>query len=424
MTYRKKNNALSFIIFIWHLSFFFTVSIEAEEIAPIFSGEADMMASPAADFSPAAQQSELAKQPQMNASSADTLNYPQEKIGIQGNWQKKRAWLTQAHDLMNKEIVPLIEKIYAARNNFNQQFNMVDQALDDFYKEMGFEQGKLQELFKSIDRYLDKKRQEQLAELLTSKDNLSLSDREYALKTEEVETTVKNLHARLEQLRLDMKSIEDIDNSLAMRLKKLDTEIENATQEETTARTILDTLWHIIDDRKARELFYELQNKSFEKIKSIESYVSNDLLNDFSAVIATAQNQIDRVSKEYTQLEKDGIVIKDRSTRVKKIKEEKNKNKEEEKKALEEAAILRVKQEQKIPKKAPESSWYERITFFFSYLWESCLTLFKAAPPVKKTKPLAADPQSNLTPPAPKPFDQRKSKEEEPLPPLPEIPLS
>lgn len=359
------------------------------------------------------------------ATAPSEAEYTQEQTGIQGNWQKKRAWLLQANDLFAKEIDPLMTKIYANRNIFNAQFNSIDQALDDFYKEMGFEQGKLQELFSSIERYLNKKREEQLALLLTSKESMSLSERDYSLKTDDVETSIKDLHARLEQLRLDMKSIEDIDSSLSMRLKKLDAEIANAVQEEAAARKIIDTIWHVIDDRKARDLFYDLQNKSVEKIKAIHNYLSNDLLNDFTSVITNAQNQIDRVKREYQQLEQDGIIIKDRSSRVEKIKKEQQAALALEKKALQEAEILRVKRaEQQAQRKPLQQSWYARIILFFSSLWENILALFHATPqPVKKIKP-AQQPSTELPPPPAPSFDHADEKLEKAPPELPAIPLS
>ena len=110
---------------------------------------------------------------------------------------------------------------------------------------------------------------------------------------------------------------------------------------------------------------------------------------------------------------------------VEKIKKEQQAALALEKKALQEAEILRVKRaEQQAQRKPLQQPWYTRIILFFSSLWDNILALFHATPqPVKKTKPAQQVSTELILPPAPS-FDHADEQFEKAPPELPAIPLS
>lgn len=328
--------------------------------------------------------------------SLDTENYTPDQIGTQGNWLKKQEWLKAALKVQD-QIQETISRIYGTRNQFNTQFNAIDKQLDSFYKEMGFAQGKIHELLKSIERYLDKKRQQDLKALLDEKEFSGMSEREYSLKNDQAASKIKDSLSALEQLGLDMKSIEDLDSSIEERLKRLDKEIDSALQQGERARDIVEEIWYIIDDRKAEARYYELKGTVLETLKAIESYLNDDLLSDFNKVIGTAQNQMKKIQEQTKALEEEGIAVKNRTERVKKIKADKIAE-EQKKQAEEDAKILEAyKKKQKKPE--TPATWYEKIYRFLVHLTTSLIGLFvseePAAPPKKNQK--AIPPQETPT---------------------------
>lgn len=243
-----------------------------------------------------------------------------EKIGLQGNWLKKREWLIKTHEA-TQEIQDLVTQAEQARKLFMDAFNDIDNALDAYYEQFGLEQGKINKLFDSINRYLSKKTQKEISAV--AGENKEKIDPEIQEKIESIQNSIQPLKQQLEQLSLDMKSIEDLDNSLASRIKRVDEQMNIINDEAQRARDIAQELWDIIDHNKAREKYYEVKLAIYEKVKNIQLYLKDDLFNDFQAVIQTIKAQITKTQDQITKLESDGIFIKDRAQ---KVKEEKAKN--------------------------------------------------------------------------------------------------
>lgn len=251
------------------------------------------------------------------------------KIGLQGNWVKKREWLIKAHEL-NNEVQDLADKVEPIRKDFTERFNKIDSTLDVYYKSAGLGQGKIDDLFEDIMRYLDKKRKRTLVEFNVSAQQRP--DPDVQAKIDLVEDEVKDARQQLEQLKLNMKSIEDLGRSLGDRMKRLDEQSNQISEEADRASKIAEEMWDIIDHNKARDSFYQIKVSS-EKIKNIQAYLSEDLMKDFDSVSETINSQIQQTQDQVKKLEDNGFFIKNRAERVKeakvkKIEEEKKKRKE------------------------------------------------------------------------------------------------
>ncbi len=274
-----------------------------------------------------------------------------EKIGYQGNWLKKREWLIKANDVLN-EIIEVANQTEPTRKLFMEKNNAIDAALDAYYKQLGLDQGKVQELFDGILRYLDKKRKKDLATLIPKEGEQK--DPELQAKIDVLEEAAKLSKQKLEQLKLDMKSVEDLDKSLAERLKRVDEQVNVIQEDVTKAQNQVNELWDIIDHHKARTIYYELKNNILEKIKSIQQYLKEDLLNDFDAVSETIKQQIAKTQDDTKKLEEEGIFVRDRARRVKELK---LKEIQLGKEAAEEAA----KQPSVPEKQKPPQTWRETL---------------------------------------------------------------
>ncbi|KKQ32570.1 MAG: hypothetical protein US49_C0006G0021 [candidate division TM6 bacterium GW2011_GWF2_37_49] len=248
----------------------------------------------------------------------DNIAISDEKSGEQGNWVKKKQWLLKSFEV-NNNIYNLALQIADTRNIYSSKNDAISDDLQNFYKNLGLEQGKLQEMFESVERYLDKKKKKEAIVLSGSGEKKSENDRDLQDKIELIENQIKSLKDELDQLKLDMKSIEDIGRSLNQRLEKADEQIASAMNLAETAKNKVDGLWEIIDDKKARIIYYDMANVE-ENLKIILTYLKNTLANDFDSVIQTAKKQIEVVNDDVKKLENKGIIIKDRSQRVEQLK--------------------------------------------------------------------------------------------------------
>jgi hypothetical protein len=358
---------------------------------------------------------------------ADTLK-PVEEIGTHGNWYKKRDWLLKANEV-NNQIQDMALQAEDLRSVFMSKYKTIDKILDDYYVNDGLEQGKIQELFDSVNKYIEKQRKKEREGL----EKQTKADATLQGKIEFIENKMSSYKQELEQLKLDMKSIEDLDQSLTERLKRFDEQINVVDQEAEKAAKSVDSLWDVLDDLKAREQYYVLNNDILERVKAIHGYLKDDLLADFDSVIATINDQIAKNKDAIKKLEDKGLIIKDRARRIKQIKMkdleslEKQKTQQglDEKKEAEEKA-------QKEALKGPEL-WHEKllrkireglcvVRNVFVGVWDA-ITSYWQKPTPKPTQPTpkheqGAKASAGSTQPTPNPIlpgEQKQPQGAQPL---------
>lgn len=279
----------------------------------------------------------------------ETVEISEEQIGAQGNWVKKREWLKEAQRV-NDQIQDLVVTIQKSRRSYTDKYTGIDNELDTFYKEEGLEQGKVLELLNDVEKYLAKKRKKEIERLREYDEERGITG-EYEIKLDILEEEVTARKRDLEQLRLDMKSIEDLDKSLSARLTKLDEQINIALKDAEKARKVSDEIWYIIDDKKARSIFYELKGNIFPKIEAIKNYVQVDLLRDFDNVIGVIRTQITKVKEGIKSLESKELIIRDRAKRLEQIRLQE----------LEQQAGKAVPEQiEEKKEKVKEVAWYEK----------------------------------------------------------------
>ena len=181
-----------------------------------------------------------------------------------------------------------------------------------------------------------------------------VSDSYYDYKIEEIEDEVKDLMRDLEQLGLDMKSIEELDASVGKRIEKVDEHISLAMENAKKAYEMSEEMWRFIDHKKAEKRFYDIR-VLHEQEKARYIYIDDDLTHDFDNVITSIKNQIERVKNEMQDLEGRGLIIKHRSQRLTKIKEEKRK------KELEKELKGKPQERRRRAKRVVEQTWYQTI---------------------------------------------------------------
>jgi hypothetical protein len=301
---------------------------------------------------------QFAPLPTSAGQSPETVAFSEEKVGIQGNWMKKKEWLIKSNEVFD-EIQNIALEIQGTRKSFNEKYHAIDDEFDNFYKSLSLDQGKLQELFEGLERYLENKKKKKLEELsATNKEDVS--EKDYLLKIDLLNSEIKQHKEELEQLKLDLKSIDDLDKSIAERLKRADEQISQAADLYEKAKNTVEDLWSIIDDKKARAIYYDLKGSTVEKLKTILSYLKDDLLRDLDTVMETSRAQMSKTKESIQKLEEKGFIIKNRSQRIEQLKLKELQKIEQAKKEIEHIPTKEEVVDLKKIKKQP-TLWYEKI---------------------------------------------------------------
>lgn len=279
---------------------------------------------------------------------AETVDLLEEKIGIHGNWVKKREWVKESY-LVNEEIQSSVSEIQKLRESFHDKFVKIDGELDSFYKREGFESGRVKVLFNGINRYLDKKKKKEVKKIKSGVTG------EEEIEIDLLLENIKKLKNEIEQLRLDIKSIDGLDKSLNDRLKKLDEYIKISLDESLKSKEMIDEIWYIIDDLKARDVFYQLKGDSLEKINAIKRYLTGTFSEDFSNYLKVIRDHIEKVGKSIKELEEKGLIIKNRSERLEKIKLEDIENNKD----------IQEEQQDVKPQRSVDRSFFQKAYYFF-----------------------------------------------------------
>jgi len=308
-------------------------------------------------------------QNQNKSIGAETVQYTQEEIGVQGNWRKKKDWLKQAI-AKNDAIQTMVIDVQKFKKIFYDKFKPIDSMLDTFYREAGFNTGELESLIQEIAQEIELTKTNHQNLFTKTLSELSEETKDEAIKIKKqyadiysIEEKFKQHKNSLEQFRLDITSVVELDKSLRTRLKTAEDQIRAIQSNVNKAGELSQKIWHVIDDNKAKKIFYELSS-IHENVKALQQYIQQDLVQDFDAVITTLQNQIKIVTVGIDNLEQQNIIIKNRALRL-----------EEQK--IEDEKLLKQKREskKKETKKKAKKQRSESETWY-GLIWEGIASLF------------------------------------------------
>jgi hypothetical protein len=236
-------------------------------------------------------------------------------IGERGNWLKKRAWVKEAQAVQEQLLKDSVA-VKKSRTQFITAFETIDKKVNEFYSIKGFTRGKLGTLITDIkaDIALDTERRIAQAKQRSESDDAPINF--YDVQVEAIEQEVKRFERDFEQFNLDMKSIADLDVSLQDRIKTVDKQIKDSANLVSQSSKKLDEMWWIIDDQKAADAFYVIQEFG-DKVAAIKKYLEETLFVDFKKVIATLEKQIEQVNKQIERIEERGFIVAHRTQRLK-----------------------------------------------------------------------------------------------------------
>ncbi len=209
----------------------------------------------------------------------------------QGNWLFKRIWWERAEDRYEK-IRQLVDAIWDFRTKFFIARNDLDRnVLDPFYINIGIDQGELEVILGEINEFLEK--QSEREEDLTEDERMLYQD---YVTQEDI----------LKQLRRDVNSIGNLDRAIDQALGTLMDQINRVRQYESDAWKNFREIAHILNDTKARELYYMIEGAA-RNIKGINTYLEREFFTHFNKLVSDATQQVNRVQNQIEALKEKGI---------------------------------------------------------------------------------------------------------------------
>lgn len=151
------------------------------------------------------------------------------------------------------------------------------------------------------------------------------------------------------QLKADLKSIEDLDKSVNNRMQKADDQISTAQREADRTKEIVQSMWDMLDDRRAKAAYFEIKDGILRRLQNINTYLQQELLSDLEKVSGTINTQIKKARETVKQLEDKGFIIQDRGKRLEELSIKKAKEKE----AADE--LIKLQQKERPQKKRPRN---------------------------------------------------------------------
>lgn len=282
---------------------------------------------------------------------------PEEPKGIdtvsledsQGNWLFKRIWWERAEDRYGK-IRGLVDKIWESRTAFFIKRNELDRkVLDPFYLSIGVGQGELQVILSELNDFFEKEREKQG----------DLNDHE-----RELFETLTVEQENLKQLKLDVESIASLDHAIDDALSMLMDQINHVRQLEKKAWENFKEIAHILNDVKARELYYMIEGAG-RNIKNISNYIENSFLSHFTKLIDQAQKHVARVRQQIEALKEKGVDFKRQADRVA----------EQDKLEKQRQAEQLAEQEEEELQPKPKKGWIEWLMSGPQYVWNMIVSL-------------------------------------------------
>ncbi len=209
----------------------------------------------------------------------------------QGNWLFKRIWWERAEDRYEK-IRQLVDAIWEFRTKFFYERSKLDrEVLDPFYISIGIDQGELEAILAEINEFLETQstKQEDMS------DDERLIYENYATQEE-----------ALRSLQNDVQTIGKLDKAVDDALRTLMDQINRVRQYETDAWKNFKEIAKILNDTKARELYFTIDGAA-KNIKSISSYLEREFFTHFNKLITDAAQVVNRVQRQMDALKEKGI---------------------------------------------------------------------------------------------------------------------
>lgn len=222
----------------------------------------------------------------VHESNLDTVS-----IDGSGNWLEKRILYEKSQAVFD-DILVSVNRVVDMRSQFLNEVNAIGHKIDLFYEDVNFDKGQLDNKFKEILVALDFEQK--------LKGDLSQAERS-------LQTSIKQELANIDQLGKNIKLIGDVDAKIDQALMQAFKTIDECRDYETKAWAKFKSIAQEIDDKKARNIYYEINNYK-ENVDQKSTYLSASLLPYLhNVLVAKIESIIAKINESIEQLKQKGI---------------------------------------------------------------------------------------------------------------------
>ncbi len=290
------------------------------------------------------------------------------QVGLYGNWVKKREWQNLAEQYLAEIDDVIIAMETHNIEKYQPKYDISDKQCNDFYRKIGVSS-------EAITSLLDEVYQEMIEKLQKSLDTIEDPDQtrlDAEQKAFQLERDIKRLDIEMQQLKLDIKLVEDFDKNITMRRNQVETFLAMAQSKKAESYKIFQELRQFLDDKKAREKYYQIKG-SLDQLKNLQTFFTTTFFNESDELIKNAAQQMQQVENAIKQLEEKGAVINDRAKMLEQLKIKEQEEEQRKKEREEEADRLR-KQKKVIPF-SHDASIMDQAKKFFIVAWFTALEI-------------------------------------------------
>jgi len=216
----------------------------------------------------------------------------------QGNWLLKKMWWERAEERYEK-LKNFTDDISDKRVDFFKQRSVLDKDLfDTFYLELGME---FSEFSTTINDLVDRLEQEQVSQEDLKEKQQNLID------------SIRLEKATIEQVKANIDDLKKVDNAIENALGIVIETVNNARQYDREGWNCFKEISRLLDDKKARELFYRL-DVALQNIKQLNNYLSQDFASYFSHLETRAHTIVATLNNQLAELKEKGIDLRNKVT--------------------------------------------------------------------------------------------------------------
>ena len=209
-----------------------------------------------------------------------------------GDWYFKRMLLKAARTVY-ESVRDTVAKIDAYKKDFFAVRSAIDSDLDTFYITYGFESGEIDEQLANLTQSMDEMR----------KKDIQLNEQERGLLAE-----LNEKQKEVEQVKLDLISIHELDVNLDKALATLLDQISVSHMYEQKSWENYDKISEVLSDEIAERLYLEIQGYK-SNAEAIDAYIKGPFAEYFDQSIKTIKEQMEKVIKQVGELKQRGVLL-------------------------------------------------------------------------------------------------------------------
>jgi hypothetical protein len=219
------------------------------------------------------------------------INLDTTEVDGGGNWLNKRIWYERSQAVFG-EIREMAKTGIDIRVQFSNEVNAVGQKIEVFWETVDYTKGELDDKFKEILTMLETEQK------LTG--DLSAAERD-------LQVAIKQELLVVEQIGKDIKAIHDVDNKIDDTLMQALKTIDECSDYETKAWDSFKAIGKELDDKKARNLYYQINNYK-QNIEQKNNYLKSTLLPYLhNVLVAKVEMNISKINQAIATLKTKGV---------------------------------------------------------------------------------------------------------------------